>query len=81
MTSNTRSFFASSGADFITKDPQTILGVLAVRVGLQHAGDETQQIKAWERQIALLQSALKVLDNPPDGVLLERTTVYRAFEA
>ncbi|WP_230293310.1 DNA/RNA helicase domain-containing protein [Croceicoccus sp. Ery5] len=71
MTSNTRSFFASSGADFITKDPQTILGALAIRVGLQHAGDESQQIKAWQRQIALLQSALSELDTPPDGILLE----------
>ncbi|RVQ68753.1 DUF2075 domain-containing protein [Croceicoccus ponticola] len=71
MTSNPRSFFASSGADFIIKDPQSILGALAIRVGLQHAGDESQQIKAWQRQIALLQSALCALDGPPDGVLLE----------
>ena len=71
MSSNTRSFFASSGADFITRDPQTILGALSIRVGLQHAGDESQQIKAWERQIVLLQSAMNELDTPPDGVLLE----------
>lgn len=47
------------------------MGALAIRVGLQHAGDESQQIKAWERQIALLQDALRNLDTPPNGVLLE----------
>lgn len=71
MSSDTRSFFASSGADFLKRDPHTILGALSIRVGLQHAGDESQQIKAWERQIALLHSALNELDTPPDGVLLE----------
>jgi len=71
VSSNTRSFFASSGADFITTNPQAILGALSIRVGMEHAGDESQQIKAWGRQIVLLQNALDQLDTPPDGVLLE----------
>lgn len=71
MPSNTRAFFASSGAEFLRSAPNSILGSLAVRVGLEHSGEEAQQIKAWQRQIDLLQKAIGEMQVVPEGVLLE----------
>ena len=47
----TKSYFAASVPDFLTQPTEDILGRLAIRVGSEHSGNETQQIRAWRIQI------------------------------
>ena len=55
---STRSFHASSVEDFLQTPDSEIVGKLSMRVGLAHSGDESQQIKAWQEQVAILKTTL-----------------------
>ena len=67
----TKSYFAASVPDFLARSTEDILGRLATRVGSEHSGNETQQIRAWRIQIDLLKDALRNADNDSWGILLE----------
>lgn len=69
----TRSYYASNVSGFLTTPSNHIKGQLAVRVGKEYAGDETQQIAAWDTQIEILKTALCSFGNLADnwGILLE----------
>lgn len=69
----TRSFFASSVREFSTIPTDAIVGQLAIRIGVEHAGDEAQQIRAWRQQVEILKAALKAIGPRSDewGILLE----------
>jgi len=54
----TRSFYASNVDAFLDISGNQIVGQLATRVGLEHAGNEAEQIRAWQKQIAILKSVL-----------------------
>lgn len=67
----TKSYFAASAPDFLARSTDDILGRLATRVGSEHSGSETQQIRAWRIQIDLLKDALRNADSDHWGILLE----------
>lgn len=69
----TRSFFASSVSEFLGTSTEAIVGQLATRVGLEHSGDEAQQIRAWRGQIEILKAAFHVIGSRSTewGILLE----------
>lgn len=69
----TRSFFASSVREFSGISIEAIIGQLSTRVGLEHAGDEAQQIRAWRDQVEILKAAFHVIGPRSDewGILLE----------
>ncbi len=67
----TKSYFAASVRDFLAQPTGEILGRLAIRVGSEHSGNETQQIRAWRIQIDLLKNALAKADSDEWGILLE----------
>ena len=54
----TRSFYAADVGSFIKSSSDDVVGKLATRVGIEHAGDEAGQIKAWRTQIEILKDAL-----------------------
>jgi hypothetical protein len=68
-----RSFFASTVAEFLTADPQAILGQLSSRHVAFHASAEAEQLRAWEREIILLRTALNEVGRAADDwwLLLE----------
>lgn len=72
-TRRTRSFFASSVREFSAIPTETIVGQLAIRIGLEHAGDEAQQIRAWRQQVDILKVAFHAIGARTDkwGILLE----------
>lgn len=67
----TKSYFASSVADFLNLPTDDVLGRLAIRVGTEHSGDESSQIRAWRTQIELLKETLSRLASTGWGILLE----------
>lgn len=69
----TKSFWAGTIRAFLEEGILPLTGELARRVGLTHAGNEIQQIKAWERQIEIIRAAFLALNGLGDdwGVLLE----------
>ena len=67
----TKSYFAASVPDFLSRSTEDILGRLATRVGTEHSGNESQQIKAWRIQIDLLKAALRNAGSDRWGILLE----------
>lgn len=69
----TRSFWAGSIQAFLAEDVENILGALALRVGQEHASDESRQIESWRRELGILRQALNgfVAANPNWGLLLE----------
>lgn len=69
----TRSFFAAAVREFSAVPTETIVGQLAIRIGLEHAGDEAQQIRAWSQQIDILKVAFQAIGPRSDewGILLE----------
>ncbi len=69
----TRSFFASDAADFVATPTARIVGDLSTRVGLEHSGEEAQQIRAWSVQVETLKAGLHALGNVSLswGVLIE----------
>ncbi len=67
----TKSYFAANIPDFMSRSTEDILGCLAIRVGSEHSGNETQQIRAWRIQIDLLKDALGKADSAGWGILLE----------
>ena len=64
---STKAFFASTVGRFLESSPDDLLGALATRVSTQHSGDETQQIKAWRSQIAILRHAFLGIRGPSLG--------------
>ncbi len=71
MTPATRAFYADSAQRFLEAADESIVAQLALRVGLEHSGDEALQIGAWREQVAILKTALAELDRNEWGVLLE----------
>ena len=75
MTRNvqTRSYWAGEAGAFIQESSSVILGQLSKRVNLEHAGNEKQQIRAWERSIKLLKTVIASIGEDASGwgVLLE----------
>lgn len=73
FTQRTRSFFASSVSRFLQVPTEEIVGQLATRIGLEHRGDEAQQIRAWHQQIEILKAACRSIGQPAKqwGILLE----------
>ena len=75
MTRNiqTRSYWAGEAGVFVQEPSSVILGQLAKRVNLEHTGNERQQIRAWERSIELLKTAIASIGEEASGwgVLLE----------
>lgn len=67
----TKSYYASSVADFLRSSTDDVLGRLATRVGIEHSGDESNQIRAWQIQIELLKTALFNAPSTGWGILLE----------
>ncbi len=67
----TKSYFASSVPDFLAQSTEDIIGRLATRVGTEHSGSETQQIRAWRIQIDLLKDAFGNTESDRWGILLE----------
>lgn len=67
----TKSYYANDVAGFLDVSTDDILGRLATQVGLEHRGDEAQQIRAWRIQIDLLKSTLSTCGTRNWGVLLE----------
>lgn len=66
-----RSYFAASIPDFLSQSTDSILGRLAIRVGSEYSGNETQQIRAWRIQIGVLKNALEKADSHDWGILME----------
>jgi Schlafen group 3, DNA/RNA helicase domain len=66
-----KSYLAASVPDFLTQSTEDVVGRLAIRVGSEHSGNETQQIRAWRIQIELLKEALRNTDSKRWGILLE----------
>lgn len=67
----TKSYYASSVSDFLKSSTDDVLGRLAIRVGIEHSGDESNQIRAWRTQIDLLKATLSDIDSTGWGILLE----------
>lgn len=69
----TRSFWAGQAETFVDTPSSAIVGELARRVSLEHAGNEVQQIQAWETQTELLKMAILSLGHIARGwgVLVE----------
>jgi hypothetical protein len=67
----TKSYYASSVGDFLRSPTEDVLGRLAIRVGTEHSGDESNQIRAWRIQIELLKTALSNVPCTDWGILLE----------
>ncbi len=68
-----RSFYSATVSDFLTEDVNAIVGRLSSRHVAFHASAEATQIRAWEKEIAILRTALREL-GPSVGawsVLLE----------
>ncbi len=73
-----RSFYAASVATFLTTDSATIVGQLSSRHVAFHASAEAEQIRAWEREIQLLRTALATLrPNAAHWELLLETPLLR----
>lgn len=53
-----RAWFHCTGAALLAADPADIAGRLAAAQARRHRGTEPEQLLAWERQIALLRTAL-----------------------
>lgn len=68
---STKSYYAGSVQEFLNLRTEDVLGRLAVRVGSEHSGDESNQIRAWRTQIELLKVSLSGLDSDDWGILLE----------
>ncbi|WP_417274692.1 DNA/RNA helicase domain-containing protein [Celeribacter halophilus] len=66
-----KSYLAASVPDFLTQPTEEIVGRLAIRVGSEHSGNESQQIRAWRVQIDLLKEALRNAESDRWGILLE----------
>ena len=68
-----RSFWAGRAATFVDASSSAIVGELARRVSLEHAGNEVQQIQAWATQTELLKIAILSLGHIVRdwGVLVE----------
>lgn len=69
----TKSYFATDASAFMEADPEWINGQLALRVGLEHSGNEANQIQAWRTQIGILARTLRALGSMAEdwGVLIE----------
>jgi hypothetical protein len=61
-------WWSASVADFLTQDPETIVGVLSTRLVETHPLNRATQVQAWRAQIELLRRAL--MGSPPDWRLL-----------
>ena len=68
---NTKSYYASRVDDFLSVTTTDIVGKLATRIGLEHSGNESNQIRAWRTQIDLLKEALAGPKCADWGILLE----------
>jgi hypothetical protein len=68
---NTKSYSASEVGDFLSLPTEDIVGQLAIRVGSEHSGNESNQIRAWRTQIELLKDALTDSECVSWGILLE----------
>jgi hypothetical protein len=66
----TKSYYASSVVEFLNLPTDEVLGRLAIRVGTEHSGDESNQIRAWRIQIELLKATLSCLESSGWGILL-----------
>ena len=69
----TRSFFASNVCTFVATPTTQVVGDLSTRIGFEHAGDEAQQIRAWDVQVDTLKAVLSSLGSVASnwGILLE----------
>ncbi len=68
-----RSFYSATVVDFLSDNPSAIVGQLASRHVAFHAAAEAEQLRAWERQIELLRTALIAVGEGTSGwsILLE----------
>ena len=48
----TKSYYASSVTDFLKLPTDDVLGFLAIRVGTEYSGDESNQIRAWRTPVS-----------------------------
>ena len=53
-----RSFYSGTVCQFLAADPSAIVGQLSSRHVAFHRAAEAEQVRAWEREISLLQTAL-----------------------
>jgi hypothetical protein len=73
-----RSFFSSTVRQFLALDPNAIVGQLSSRHVAFHRAAEAKQVRAWEREIALLRTAfLELGDTAHDWSLLLEVPLLR----
>jgi hypothetical protein len=57
----TRSFFATSVGNFLTVDPDLIVGRMSARVAELHRSADREQIRSWKREVEILCDAFQQL--------------------
>ena len=56
-----RSFYSARVSEFLAADPDAVIGRLSSRHVATHAAAEQEQVRAWEREIEILQEVFKQL--------------------
>ena len=74
----TRSFYAATVKEFLSSAPDQLIGLMAVRLAALHRQAEHDQLRAWARQIEILQAAFAEIGDPAlDWTVLFETPILR----
>jgi hypothetical protein len=71
-TTPVNSFYGARVAEFMSDDPNNVVGVLATRASLEYRGNQPEQARSWRDQVKLLRRAFSEVKGSGEwGLLLE----------